>query len=219
MSEIRKKNVKELLHIYYQIKPEIMQRLKEFEKIKLTRDEKAIFKELVFCLLTPQSKAETCWNAVVSLENKGLLWEGDIKEIREELKGVRFHNNKAKYIKEVQSKFVKNKKLYIAQLIYDYKDPINLREWLIKNIKGMGYKEASHFLRNIGLGRDLAILDRHILKNLRDLGVIKEIPKTLSKNKYLKIEEKMRVFSKNIGIPLDHLDLLLWFKQTGRIFK
>ena len=83
----------------------------------------------------------------------------------------------------------------------------------------MGYKEASHFLRNIGLGKDLAILDRHILRNLQNLGVINEIPKTLSKNKYLEIEEKMRVFSKNIGIPLDHLDLLLWFKQTGRIFK
>ena len=211
MSEVQEKSIKEILNLYYQIKPEIMQRLEEFRKIKFKRDEKAIFKELIFCLLTPQSKAEICWNAVLSLENKGLL--------REELKGVRFRNNKAKYIKEVQSKFVKNKKVYIARLIEEYPDPRNLREWLIKNIKGMGYKEASHFLRNIGLGKDLAILDRHILRNLQNLGVINEIPKTLSKNKYLEIEEKMRVFSKNIGIPLDHLDLLLWFKQTGRIFK
>ncbi|GAJ17855.1 unnamed protein product, partial [marine sediment metagenome] len=29
-------------------------------------------------------------------------------------------------------------------------DEIKLREWVVKNFKGLGYKEASHFLRNIG---------------------------------------------------------------------
>jgi len=96
---------------------------------------------------------------------------------------------------------------------------VEMREFLVRNIKGMGYKEASHFLRNIGLGENLAILDRHILKNLISLGVIDSIPKTLTRKKYLKIEKKMREFAKDIGIPMAHLDLVLWFKEAGLIFK
>jgi N-glycosylase/DNA lyase len=83
----------------------------------------------------------------------------------------------------------------------------------------MGYKEASHFLRNIGMGEDLAILDRHILKNLKILGVISEIPVSLTRNKYLEIEIKMRDFAENVKIPMSHLDLLLWYKETKEIFK
>ena len=64
----------------------------------------------------------------------------------------------------------------------------------------MGYKEASHFLRNIGLGYDIAILDRHILKNLKLFNVIDEIPSSISKKKYFEIEEKMRNFSKKIKL-------------------
>ena len=89
----------------------------------------------------------------------------------------------------------------------------------MENIKGMGHKEASHFLRNIGLGESLAILDRHILKNLALLGVIKEPPSTLSRRLYLETEKNMKRFSKQAMIPMGHLDLLLWYKEAGEVFK
>ena len=89
----------------------------------------------------------------------------------------------------------------------------------MKNIKGLGYKEASHFLRNIGRGEDLAILDRHILKNLALLGVIDEVPSSPTKRLYLEIEEKMAAFSRQTNIPMGHLDLLLWYKEAGEVFK
>ena len=88
-----------------------------------------------------------------------------------------------------------------------------------QNVKGMGMKEASHFLRNIGFGGELAILDRHILKNLVAVGVIPEIPKSLSPKKYLAIESAMLEFSRSMGIPMDHLDIVLWYKEAGAIFK
>ncbi len=95
-----------------------------------------------------------------------------------------------------------------------------MREWLVENIKGLGYKEASHFLRNIGLGKDIAILDRHILKNLQKYGVIDKIPSSLgSRRVYLEIEEKMKALSKETRIPLEDMDLLFWSLQTGFIFK
>src|SRR5256885_1237436 len=72
------------------------------------------------------------------------------------------------------------------------KDRKELREFLVDNVKGLGMKEASHFMRNIGIGKDLAILDRHILKNLKLYGVVDEIPNSLTQKKYLDIESKLK---------------------------
>jgi N-glycosylase/DNA lyase len=94
-----------------------------------------------------------------------------------------------------------------------------MREFLVKNIRGLGYKEASHFLRNIGHGKNFAILDRHILKNLKILGIIDVVPKSLARNHYLDIEDKMALFSNRIEIPLSHLDFVLWYKEAGIVFK
>ncbi len=80
-------------------------------------------------------------------------------------------------------------------------------------------KEASHFLRNMGFGEELAILDRHIVRNLLRYGAINQMPKNLGKKNYLLIEEKTLQFSKRIKIPLAELDLLFWSKETGKIFK
>ena len=93
---------------------------------------------------------------------------------------------------------------------------MDVREEIVKNVKGLGYKEASHFLRNIGLGKDLAILDRHILRRLKSCGVLEEVPKSLTPKRYLEIEEKMRRFFKQVEIPLDHLDLLFFSMATGK---
>lgn len=94
-----------------------------------------------------------------------------------------------------------------------------MREWLVGKVLGIGMKEASHFLRNIGLGKDLAILDRHILINLKEYDVIKEIPRYITRKVYIDIEDKMKKFSKLMSIPMDELDLLFWSKETGMIFK
>lgn len=203
-------NFKELRGLYKTLRPDIEKRLGEFRN----KDGTKLFSELCFCLLTPQSRAKTCWDAVVKLNKKRLLFKGPVNQIKNCLKGVRFKNNKAEYIGRVRLKFPE-----IKETIRKHEDVFELREWLVKNICGFGYKEASHFLRNIGLGDNISILDRHILKNLVLFGVIKDIPPSLTKAAYLDIEEKMRRFSKKIKIPLSHLDLLLWAKETGSIFK
>ena len=97
-------------------------------------------------------------------------------------------------------------------------EKLALRNYLVENVKGIGWKEASHFLRNVG-HRDLAILDRHILKNLVKLNVVKEVPKSLTPKVYFEIEEKFKKFSNEIKIPIDELDLLFWSMETGEVFK
>ena len=210
---------REIKELYEMRKRDIERRLKEFKELFENSNDDRIFAELVFCLLTPQSKAKICWKAVENLMEKELLLHGDYEQVLKELRGVRFKENKARYIIEARKTFTRDGKIKIKDIVKSFSNPREAREWLVKNVKGMGYKEASHFLRNMGFGEDLAILDRHILKNLRLLGVVEDMPKTLTKKRYIEIENKMGEFSKDIGIPLSHLDLLFWSKETGEIFK
>jgi len=198
---------------YFPKKKDITGRLAEFERKGRNAGEKEIFAELAFCLLTPQSKARVCWNAVERLLRKDILFCGSEKLLVGELRGVRFKYNKAKYIIEAR------RLLLPPGNLRSRIDEPDAREWLSENVRGMGYKEASHFLRNVGLGGGFAILDRHILKNLRRYGAIKRIPSRIGKKDYLRIEKKMKGLAEKAGIPLSHLDFVFWSKETGEIFK
>ncbi len=87
----------------------------------------------------------------------------------------------------------------------------------MRNIKGIGYKEASHFLRNIGF-KNIAIVDFHIIDLLSRYNLI-EKPKYLSKNIYFQIEKLLRKIAKKTGVSPAELDLYMWYMETGKILK
>ncbi len=205
--------------LYRKKKGEISLRLGEFRQRGLQAGDDELFSELAFCLLTPQSRAKFCWEAIMNLKEQNILLKGSADQVKRRLHCVRFHNKKASYLVAARNIFLRNGAIAVKQLLEQHDDSYACREWLVKNVKGLGYKEASHFLRNIGRGETMAILDRHILKNLHLLGVIAKIPESLSKAAYRQIETKMEKFALSINIPFAHLDLLLWYKETGEIFK
>lgn len=205
--------IRELISAHRKIRPEIRDRLSEFSRINA--DDERVFSELCFCIFTANANAMKCDEAVRALRRDGCHRHGCVRKVRSRIKGfVRFHNKKAEFLVLARRKFPQ------VCIALKGRDIIQVRDWLVENIKGYGYKEASHFLRNIGLGSDIAILDRHILKNLYKYGVISKIPDSVGSRKvYVGIEDKMRLFSERIGIPMDELDLLFWSMQTGFIFK
>ncbi|MBS3816000.1 MAG: N-glycosylase/DNA lyase [Candidatus Thermoplasmatota archaeon] len=209
---------KKLKERYSSIEGEIHSRIDDFKSLWDEGEEDKIFDELTFCLFTPQSKAKVCWDTVEKLRENEMIEEGEKSEIADEIKRVRFRHNKSEYLVEAREKFLDDD-FSLREKLKEFDDPKEARRWIVDNIKGLGLKESSHFLRNIGYTQDLAILDRHILKNLEELDVIEEVPKTLTKKRYLEIEEKMKRFSKEVEIPLGHLDLVLWHEETGHIFK
>ncbi|UCH01038.1 MAG: N-glycosylase/DNA lyase [Deltaproteobacteria bacterium] len=211
--------IEEIKAIYNHKREEIRLRLDEFRKIWRKGTEEEIFAELVFCILTPMSRARSCWAAVENLMRKRVLFAGDISQIGRELNGVRFIYKKSEYIVEAGKEFLIDGKASIRSMISQINCGREAREWLVQDVKGIGYKEASHFLRNIGFDQNLAILDRHILKNLKFHGVIEEIPDSLSRRSYFEVERRMMKFSKETQIPMSHLDLVMWYKETGEIFK
>ncbi len=136
------------------------------------------------------------------------------KELEEKLKnmGHRFYRKRAEFI--VLARKYKN----IKNILSKFNSEFEMREFLVKNIKGLGYKEASHFLRNVGFD-NVAIIDRHILNVLCTYGYLKEIPKTLTRKRYLEIEKILKDISKRVNLKLSELDLILWYLKTGKILK
>lgn len=211
--------IKEIALIYSAKKEEIDRRLEEFSRTWVEGTDKDIFAELAFCILTPQSKGKSCWAAVENMIRKNILHTGEYSQILQEIRGARFIYKKSAYIIEAREKFLGDDKVPIRAIISRINDAHEARDWLVNNIKGIGYKEASHLLRNIGFEKNLAILDRHILKNLHLAGVLEDLPGSISKGQYFAIEKKMMEFAKAIRIPMSHLDFIMWYKETGEIFK
>ncbi len=189
----------------------IRRRLEDFRTIPAADH----FYELVYCLLTPQSSAVHAAAAVAAMREADLLGTGGnpapILGRREAY--IRFHNTKARRILEARRMFPD-----IAAALASGMDGPAVRRWLVERVSGLGWKEASHFLRNIGY-RDLAILDRHILRNLQRHGVIRTIPASLTMARYTAIEQAFLRFADAIGVPMDELDLLFWSRATGKILK
>ncbi|MBM3200158.1 N-glycosylase/DNA lyase [Candidatus Woesearchaeota archaeon] len=203
------KNIKELKKEYSKRKPEIRKRLREFKELK-TKSGEELFIELCFCLCTPMSRAERVIQ-VINNDHKRLLLRGKKEDVAKALKGyARFHNNKAKYIVEARDKINLLKGLP--------EQGTTARDFLVSNFKGIGLKETSHFLRNVGY-KDLAILDVHIIKCLYELRVLGSDKRPSSRKQYERMEEQFKTFSEKISIPLDELDLLFWSSRTGKILK
>ncbi len=204
--KIPKKDVLELKNLHKKYQEDIQKRLLEFQQLP----EQDWIYELLFCILTPQSSGKRCWEAIEELKRSQFQ---DIEAVL--ARKTRFHKTKAKNLQQAKEKWPK-----IQQQVHTSENPYLLREYLFKNVKGLGMKESSHFIRNIGKNNNtLAILDRHILGNLARYSIIKNPKINLTKSSYLKIEQKFLKFSQEISIPIDHLDLLFWKEGAGEIFK
>lgn len=216
---MKNETLKEIKAVYKDKYNDIQKALKSYRAKWDTGKEEEVLAELLFCILTPQSKAKGCWSCMESIIAKDLLLTGNEKQILAELKYPRFKYKKAKYFIEARDKFVKNGKANIKAFMRTFKNAYDMRDWFHDNIKGYGLKETGHFMRNVGFGEDIAILDRHILRNLAKIGVIKGVPKSITPKLYYKIEQDMKKFAKKVKIPMAALDLILWAKETGEVFK
>ena len=186
-------------------------RIKEFESLRSSSRE-VLFKELCFCILAANFSAERSLRIIEEIGDDLLkLSEEELAETLRRL-GHRFPSSRARYIVQARRSLDE-----LVKVLETIDDEFMVREWLVKNVKGVGYKEASHFLRNIGF-KNLSIIDFHIIDLLARYGLIKR-PRSLTRRKYLEIEGLLRRISEELGISLAELDLYLWYMETGRILK
>ena len=163
--------LKELKEIYDTIKPDITARLDEFVEIHKQSDNKKIFEELSFCILSSGVGPRMAQKSVEAIGEN--IHTGTAAELTETIKDIHKYPDKVSYL-VTSREYIRTELNYsLFQHLSSIEDRLQRREFIAENssIKGIGMVQASHFLRNIGFF-GYAILDKNILTSLFEIGVI-----------------------------------------------
>lgn len=185
-------------------------------------------RELVGCILGSQVRYEMAVAATENLEYAGLLgdecWldrrknDGFEFRVYEVLVGqrddtlhrgsYRFPKLRAKQLAQAKSAIAR---VPLASRLACSDSPKRLRRSLVEEIPGLGPKQASMFLRNIGNSYDLAILDIHVLRFLDMQGFLStERARIHTVRDYEATEQIVVNYAYSIGSPVGYLDLAIW---------
>jgi N-glycosylase/DNA lyase len=200
-------------------RPQIRARLAEFREVWTRGSDARLWEELVYCIFTAGASARMGLRAIEAV--RPLLLEGSHEEMSNALSGVhRYPVARPGYIVFTRDYLSEDCGMRLRERLEGFTDPLTRRDWLAREprIKGLGYKEASHFLRNVGLS-GYAILDKHILRSLAEVGVIESAQPPTTRARYLGVEERLKGFARDVEIDFDELDLVLWSMKTGEILK
>jgi N-glycosylase/DNA lyase len=200
---------------------EIESRLAEFRDVWRNGTDARLWEELVYCIFTAGASARMGLRSVEAI--RPLLFEGSREEMTRALVEARAHrypSARPGYIVTTRDYLREDCGMRLRERLDGFTDPVERRDWLARErrIKGLGYKEASHFLRNVGFS-GYAILDKHILRSLCELGVTDSPAPPGTRARYLKTEEQLRAFARDVQVDFDELDLVLWSMKTGEILK
>lgn len=211
--------IEDLKRIYKEKRSEIRARLAEFEEVGRTGSDQRLFEELTFCIYTAGASARMGLRCVERV--RPVLMDGSLEQIQSALDHAhRWPQARGAYVYETREYLRERSGLRMRELLASFETAEERRDFFAANpgVRGLGYKEGSHFLRNIGY-RGYAILDKHILARLTEFNVIESPKPPSSKKRYLGIEGNLKMFAETIGIDFDELDLLLWYTKTGEILK
>jgi N-glycosylase/DNA lyase len=198
---------------------EIKARLAEFRRVWTERSDALLWEELVYCIFTAGASARMGLRSIEAVRH--LLDSGTEAELAEALQSRhRYPNSRSGYIIVTREFLRTDCGMRLYERLEGFRDPLARRDWLARErgIKGLGYKESSHFLRNVGFS-GYAILDKHILRSLAELQVIETPQPPTTRTRYLETEERLKRFARDIRINFDELDLVLWSMKTGEILK
>jgi len=200
---------------------EIRKRLGEFQEVWRNGSDARLWEELAYCIFTAGASARMGLTAVDAV--RPLLLDGEAEAMTVALKNAgahRFPVARPRYIVSTRNYFYADCGMALRKRLRSFRDPVERRDWLAqdKQVKGLGYKEASHFLRNIGV-RGHAILDKHVMRCLAEIGVIDTAKPPSTRRKYLEVEQQLIGFARDVRIDFDELDLVLWSMKTGEVLK
>jgi len=201
-------------------------------EMPVIRSENKLLSELVLCILSSQEKYEVALAMMKSLRKENILRipknKSEFREIKSEIETtlknpVCFKSNEKEYSRRLRF-FVKK-----AEYIIDTLENIYLNNLTIKGILkqkdciqetrmniisyscGLGPKQASMFLRNIGYHSEFAVLDKHVIDYMRIMGLTCVSDNNFSNiSAYQKIETKLKSYADAYNVNLLHLDLAIW---------
>ena len=217
--ELQPLTIEKIRTAHSERREEILERLSEFQAVWQTGTDERLWEEMVFCFFTGGCSARMGIRSVDAV--RPILLSGNQAELAAALRGKhRYPNARSGYIVASREFLQEHCNLRLRKKLQSFTNDLERRDWLVKEkrIKGLGYKEASHYLRNIGF-KGYAILDKHILRSLAELKIIDDPKPPNTRLKYLTIEEKLKNLAEITRIDFDELDLVLWSLKTGEILK
>ena len=200
---------------------DIKKRLGEFQEVWRHGSDARLWEELVYCIFTAGASARMGLSAIDAV--RSLLLDGEPEEMTQVLREAgahRFPVARPRYIVTTRNYFRVNFGMALRERLRSFSDPFERRDWLAqeKQIKGLGYKESSHFLRNVGV-KGHAILDKHVMRCLAEMNIVDTARPPANRRKYLEVEQEFQRFAQQIKVDFDELDLVLWSMKTGEILK
>lgn len=198
---------------------DIRDRLAEFDDIWANGSDLKLWEEMVFCFFTGGCSAKMGLNSIEAV--RPILMTGTHEELTQSLLGKhRYPNARAGYIVASRTFLQEHCDMRLREKLTSFDDDLERRDWLVKEkgVKGLGYKEASHYLRNIGM-KGYAILDKHVLHSMADLKIIEDPKPPNTRSRYLRYEQRLKKIAVHLKIDFDEMDLVLWSMKTGEILK
>lgn len=202
--------------------PEIQRRI---EDTALVDDERVLWWELSTCVLSSQvpyslatASADLIDEARILVEhNVGRSVEAQLFDalsqpvnVNGRLRAYRFPAAKASQLAQTHQR-VWREAGGLGGLVSGLVCAEDTRHWLIKYAPGLGPKQASMFLRNIGLSYDLAVLDRHVLRYMELSGLGSNNTRGVNTiSAYRDMEESLRVHADQVGCSVGILDWAIW---------
>ncbi|MCC7571688.1 DNA lyase [Candidatus Micrarchaeota archaeon] len=200
--------------------------IKQNEQFNNPLSEYTLRRELVACILGSQVRYEMASTALRRIERAGLLkdkWWSVSEELFEtmifkELSRsdlvtdsnwcYRFPKKRARQLAKARDAIAEKS---LIERVLSYNEPKKIRRQLVSEITGIGPKQASMFIRNIGISYDLAILDTHVLQYLSIKKVLDQEQMRVSTiSAYEKTESVVIKYADSLGYPIGYLDWAIW---------
>lgn len=187
------------------------------------RNERSLWWEFSACVLSSQVPYPLASEAASAIDRIGYLLEPDclpdlsdrLSAILRRPQGATGRSYRFPCVRARQLATAKQRITYrfgtLSVLLTQLETPVAARNWLVDCAPGLGPKQASMFLRNIGFSYDLAILDRHVLDYMNLIGLRAKSTKTIATMKEYRLgEESMRGHAHDLGFPVGILDWAIW---------
>lgn len=154
-------------------------------------------------LLTDRNNSEELIQRLVDLLSTPLIVEGRPRSYR-------FPVARARHLAATRA-VISAENCSLRELVDGFNDASETRAWFVKHVPGVGPKQASMFLRNIGKSYDLAILDRHVLNYMSKLGLYSGSDHFISGlTQYRRHEAVLREHAQEMDCPVGLLDWAIW---------
>ena len=185
----------------------------------VSHSEDNLWRELVSCILGSRVRFEVAYAAVERLEENELLTarrrESRFQQYEDDATaalsgGYPFYRLRARQLREAAERLY-GKSGSIRGFLQDALDVRAARRLLTDEIAGLGPKQASLFLRNIGFAQYVAVLDVHVLAYMNWVGLTEKLFRSVPTiRKYETLEDAFIQHACSLGCSPDRFDLAVW---------